>query len=155
MKVIFLEDVASIAKAGEIKEVADGYGRNYLIPNNLASLVSPETIARFEAQRKAQAIKQAQTEAELIELAKQIEGKEVVIKAKVGAKDRLYGSITNADIASELETTTGVAIDKRKIELDDPIRELGSFDIAIKLGKDLSPKIKVIVSEEEPKAVDG
>jgi large subunit ribosomal protein L9 len=155
MKVIFLEDVANIAKVGDIKEVADGYGRNFLIPKNLAALVSPETTARLEAQRKSQAKKQSQTETELADMAKQIEGKEVVLKAKVGAKDRLYGSITNADIAAELERATGVAIDKRKIELGEPIRELGSFDIAVKLGKDVIPKIKVIVSEEEAKADAG
>jgi large subunit ribosomal protein L9 len=155
MKVIFLEDVASIAKAGDIKEVADGYGRNFLIPKKLAALVSPETTSKLEAQLKSQARKQSQIDAELAGIAEQIEGKEVVLKAKVGAKDRLYGSITNTDIAAELEKITGIAIDKRKIEMDEPIRELGSFDIAIKLGKDLIPKIKVTVSEEEAKAGAG
>ena len=151
MKVIFLEDVANIAKTGEIKEVADGYGRNFLIPKNLAALVSPETTARLEAQRRSQANKKVQIDSELANIAKQIEGNEITLKAKVGAKDRLYGSITSADIATELEKITGVAIDKRKIELDEPIRELGSFDVAIKLGKDVIPKVKVIVSEEGAK----
>ena len=151
MKVIFLEDVANIAKTGEIKEVADGYGRNFLIPKNLAALVSPETTARLEAQRRSKANKKVQIDSELANIAKQIEGNEITLKAKVGAKDRLYGSITSADIATELEKITGVAIDKRKIELDEPIRELGSFDVAIKLGKDVIPKVKVIVSEEGAK----
>jgi large subunit ribosomal protein L9 len=155
MKVIFLEDVANIAKAGEVKEVADGYGRNFLIPKNLAALISPETIARLETQRRAQSNKRVQIDAELANMAKQIEGKEVILKAKVGAKDRLYGSITSADIAAELEKITGVTIDKRKIELDEPIRELGSFDIAIKLGKDVIPKVKVTVSEEGAKQGAG
>ncbi len=155
MKVIFLEDVTNTAKAGEVKEVADGYGRNFLIPKKLAALLSLETTAKFEAQRKSQASKQTQIEAGLANLAQQIEGKEVILKVKVGAKDRLYGSITNADIAAELERTMGVTIDKRKIELDEPIRELGSFDVAIKLGKDIMPKVKVIVSEEEPSSGAG
>ena len=149
MRVIFLEDVANIAKAGEVKEVADGYGRNFLIPKNLAALVSPKTTARLEAQLRAQSNKGVQIDAELVNMAQQIAGKEVVLKAKVGAKDRLYGSITSADIAAELERITGVTVDKRKIELDEPIRELGSFYVAIKLGKDIIPKIKVTVSEEE------
>lgn len=155
MKVIFLEDVAKIARAGDIKEVADGYGRNFLIPKKLAAPASPETTARLEAQLKSQANKQFQTEAELVNTAKQLEGKEVIIKAKVGAKDRLYGSVTSADISAELEKITGITIDKRKIELDEPIRELGSFDIAIKLGKNIIPKVKVTVSEEGPSSGAG
>ena len=149
MKVIFLEDVANIARAGDIKEVSDGYGRNFLIPKKLAALVSPGMTTRFEAQFKSRVKKQSQTEAELVNIAQQIEDKEVILQAKVGANYRLYGSITSADIATKLETMTGIAIDKRKIELDEPIRELGSFDITIRLGKDILPKIKVTINEEE------
>jgi len=155
MKVVFLEDVANIAKAGEVKVVADGYGRNFLIPKKLAALVSPETITKLETQRLMQANKKTQIESELTKIFSQLEGKEVILKAKVGAKNRLYGSITSADIAAELERVTGVTIDKRKIELDEPIRELGSFDIAIRLGKDMIPKVKVVVSEEEADSSAG
>jgi large subunit ribosomal protein L9 len=149
MKVVFLEDVAGKARAGEVKEVADGYARNYLIPKNLAALASPEATIRLEASLTEQANKQAQAEGELIKMAEQLEGREVTLTAKVGAKNRLYGSITSADIAAELEKTSGITIDKRKIELDEPIRELGSFDIAIRLGKDIMPKVKVTIVEEE------
>lgn len=115
MRVIFLEDVPNVAKAGEIKKVADGYGRNFLIPRKLALLAdSPESV-RVEAQREAA---QKKTGGESAYLAQQLEAKEVTLKARVGAKDRLYGSITSADIAAELESATGLAIDKRKIELD-------------------------------------
>lgn len=147
MKVIFLEDVPKVAKLGEIKEVADGYGRNFLIPKKLAALAVPGITDRLEAQRRAQAKKQAQIEAELVGLAKKLDGKEIILKAKAGTKDRLYGRITSADIAAELEKTTGVAVDKRKIELDEPIRQLGSHEVTIKLGKDIMPKIKVTVTE--------
>lgn len=149
MKVVFLEDVAGTAKAGDVKDVADGYARNFLIPRKLAALVSPEATGRLEARQKVQANKQAHIETELAEMAARLDGKEVMLKAKVGAKERLYGSITSADIAAELEKTTGITVDKRKIELDEPIRKLGSFDIAIKLDKDILPRVKVIVSEEE------
>ncbi len=149
MKVIFLEDVPKVAKLGEIKEVADGYGRNFLIPKKLAALVAPGVTDRLEAQSRAQAKKQSQIEAEMAQMAKELDGKEIILKAKAGAKDRLYGRVTTADIAAELEKTTGVAIDKRKIELEDPIRELGSYEVLIKLGKDITPKIKVTVTEEE------
>ncbi len=149
MKVVFLQDVANVARAGEIKKVADGYARNFLIPKKLALLASPGITKAVEAQLKKQARSQAQTEAELLELANQLDGKEVSLTAKVGAEDRLYGSITAADIAAELEHTTGFTVDKRKIELDEPIRQVGSYEVAIRLGKDIVPKIKVTVSEEK------
>lgn len=148
MKVIFLEDVPKVAKLGEIKEVADGYGRNFLIPKKLAALVAPGVKDRLEAQRRALAKKQAQTTAKLAQTAKELDGKEVILKAKAGTKDRLYGRITSADIAAELERTTGVVVDKRKIELAEPIRQLGSYEVLIKLGKDIMPKIRVTVTEE-------
>lgn len=146
MRVIFLEDVPNVAKAGEIKKVADGYGRNFLIPRKLALLASSPESVRVEAQREAA---QKKMGGESAYLAQQLETKEVTLKARVGAKDRLYGSITSADIAAELESATGLAIDKRKIELDEPIHQLGSYEVAIRLGKDIVPKIKVTIIAEE------
>lgn len=148
MKVIFLQNVPNVARAGEIKEVADGYGRNFLIPKKLALLATPSTTSTIEAQRGITERSQAQTEAEMTERAHQIEGKEIILKAKTGAKDRLFGSITSADIASELQNATGQVVDKKKIELAEPIRQLGSYEVAIKLAKDIAPKIKVIIEKE-------
>ena len=85
----------------------------------------------------------------MLALARQLDGVEVILKAKVGATDRLYGSITSADIASGLEQAAGLVIDKRKIELVEPIRQLGSYEVAIRLAKDIVPKIKVNVTEQE------
>ena len=147
MRVVFLQDVPRVAKAGEIKEVADGYARNFLIPRKLALLARPQAISQLETRGRTE----AKEDTELTALAQQIEGKEVNIKAKAGAKDRLYGSITSADIAAELESTAGLAIDKRKIDLAEPIRQLGSYEIAIKLAHDIIPKIKVTVIEGEAK----
>jgi len=149
VKVIFLKDVPSVAKAGEIKEVADGYGRNFLIPKKLALLASPSALSTIEAQLRAEAKNQEQIRDELVELANQLEGKEVVLKARVGVEDRLYGSVTSADIAAELDSAGGVVIDKRKIELDEPIRQLGSYEVAVRLTQDIMPKIKVTVIAEE------
>ena len=146
VRVIFLQDVPNVATAGEVKEVADGYGRNFLIPRKLALLANSQSISQLETRDKVN----TQIKTELIELAHQLEGKEVSLKARVGAKDRIYGSITSADIASELNNTTGLVIDKRKIELDEPIRQLGSYEIGIRLAKDVIPKIRVTVTEEEP-----
>jgi large subunit ribosomal protein L9 len=150
MKVVFLEDVPNVAETGEVKEVADGYARNFLIPKKLAVLADARVSHLVEAQLKKKARLQAETEAEMRELARQLEGQEIVLKARAGAKDRLYGSITNADIADELEKR-GLVVDKRKIELDEPIREVGSYEIAIRLTRDIMPRLKLTVMEEEEK----
>ncbi|MFC1906412.1 50S ribosomal protein L9 [Chloroflexota bacterium] len=149
MKVVFIQDVSNVARAGDIKEVASGYGRNFLIPQKLALLASSPAVSAIEAQRKISTRNQQQTEAEVVELANQLDGREVILKAQVGVKDRLYGSITNADIATELESATGLVIDKKKIDLVKPIHQLGNYEVTIRLAKDVIPKIKVIVTEGE------
>jgi large subunit ribosomal protein L9 len=149
MKVVFLQDVPNVARAGEMKEVADGYARNFLIPKKLAAQADPKMMNAIEAQVRARARQVAQTEAEMTELASQLDGKEITIKARVGANDRLYGSITSGDIIAEIEKSFGVIVDKRKIGLEDPIRELGSHEVPIRLTKDIVPSITVTVSEEE------
>lgn len=148
MKVIFLQDVARVAKTGEIQEVADGYGRNFLLPRRLAVLATAGALKEMEALIKREASRRAKTEAELAELANQLNGKEVVLQAKAGVKEKLYGTITTADIAAELEHSHSLIVDKRKIDLVEPIRQVGSYDVAIKLGKELVPQIKVTVVEE-------
>ena len=149
MKVIFLQDVPKVAKAGEIKEVADGYGRNFLIPQNLALLARSSTISMAEVQQRIKEQKLSANMTELTQMADHLEGKEITLQARVGSKERLYGAITASDIASELESATGIAVDKRKIELNEPIHQIGSYDIAIRLAKDIVPKIKVTVKEKE------
>ena len=154
MKVIFLEDVPDVAQAGEVKEVASGYGRNFLIPRGLAVLAEPQAIKLAEVQRRVKAREQAESEVEIEELARELEGREITIEARVGAKDHLYGSITNADSAAELKSSARLVIDKRKIELTEPIRQLGSYEVSVKLAKDIISQIRVTVIEEvekEPK----
>jgi large subunit ribosomal protein L9 len=148
MKVVFLKDVPNVARAGEIKEVANGYARNYLIPQKLATLAVAETINLVQAKIASQARTEAKTEAELLELASQIEGKEVNIEARSGGKEKLYGSVTAADIAEELEKLAGSVVDKRKIKLDEPINQIGSYDVTIRLSKDITPSVKVTVTEK-------
>jgi large subunit ribosomal protein L9 len=149
MKVIFLQDVPNVARAGEMKEVADGYARNFLILRKLATQADPKMMNAIEAQVRARARQVAQNEAEMMELAEQLEGKEVVITARVGANERLYGSITTGDIIVELEKSFGIIVDKRKLELENPIRELGSHEVPIRLTKDIVPSIMVTVTGEE------
>ena len=108
MKVVFLQNVPNVARAGEIKDVASGYGRNFLVPKKLAVPASSSAVSLMEAQSKIIARNQQQTEVELAELANQLEGRDVFLKAQVGAKDRLFGSITNADIAEASRITSPV-----------------------------------------------
>lgn len=149
MKVIFLEDVPNVAKSSEIKEVAEGYGRHFLIPRKLALLANAQALHAAKAQLEKRARLQAHTEAELLELSNQLNGREIIFEAKTGGKERLYGSITTADIAAELERSAQLVIDKRKIELEEPIHQVGSQEVTIRLGKDIAPKIKVTVKEKE------
>ena len=144
MKVVFMEDVPNVGKAGQIKEVADGYGKNFLIPHKLAMPAKAGDIKNVEAQIKARARVAAKTESEMKALAAELEGKEITIKAKVGQQGRLYGSITSADIAVGLESSMKVNID-----LMEPIRSAGTYEVPIKLGKDIAAKIKVTVVSEE------
>jgi large subunit ribosomal protein L9 len=149
MKVIFMEDVPNVGKAGQIKDVADGYGSNYLIPHKLAVAAKPGDIKNVEAQIKARARVAAKTEAEMKALAAELENKEVTIKAKVGQQGRLYGSITSADVSAALESSLKVNVDKKKIELAEAIRSIGTYEATIKLGKDITTKIKVTVAEQD------
>jgi len=149
MKVVFLKDVPNVASAGQMKEVADGYGRNYLIPKKLAVLATSAELKKLEAQRQAEARREAKFGAEAGALSQAIASLEIKLSAKVGEQNRLYGSITSGDIAAEVQRLTGKEIDKRKVELAEPIKELGSYEIPIKLSKDITAKVKVLVEEKK------
>jgi large subunit ribosomal protein L9 len=144
MKVIFLEDVTNVAKAGDIKEVADGYGRNYLLPKNLAMVNRPGAVANIKKLIEAKAELE-----QFKKLAAEIDGKQVTFQVKMGAKDRMHGSITAANVATELQNVIGQPVDKRKVDLAEPIKTLGSYDVTVKLAKGIEPKIKVNVIEKE------
>ncbi len=149
MKVVYLQDVHNVARAGEIKDVADGYARNYLIPKQLAAQADPKMMNVIEARIKASARIVAQTEAEMLELAGLLDSQEITLKARSGVEGRLYGSVTPADIAAEIEKVTNCVIDKRKIELENPIRQLGSYEVPIRLTGEIAPTIILTVVEEE------
>jgi large subunit ribosomal protein L9 len=149
MKVIFIEDVTNVAKAGDIKEVADGYARNFLIPKKMAAVATASSISKAKIQMEKRIREKAKTEAEFKELAAQLEGKEVILTAKTGGKEKLYGSITSEDIASGLKTSYGVVVDKRKIEIPESIRQVGTFPVIIRLTADIAANISVNVKEEE------
>jgi large subunit ribosomal protein L9 len=149
VKVVFLKDVPPAGKVGEIKEVADGYGRNFLLPKKLAALAKPSALKVLESQIKKEIENQKLVDAELQELARQLEGLSMSLKARVVEDERLYGSIRDNDIAAEINSLTGIDIDRRKIELAEPIHQVGDYEITVRLSRDLTPKIKVIVAAEE------
>jgi large subunit ribosomal protein L9 len=146
MRVIFTEDVPNVARSGQVKNVADGYARNYLIPRKLAVLASKSVLNAMAAKIEARVKADAQMEADSVKIAELLNGKEVFIEAKSGGKERLYGSVTSADIAAALEESTGFEVDKRKIKLPENIHQLGTYNVEIKLAKDITPVIKVTVT---------
>lgn len=148
MKVIFTQDVKGKGKKGEVKNVSDGYARNYLLKNNLAVEANNANISALEAKKNKQD-KLAQEELEEAnQLSDTLAKLTVELKAKAGEGGRLFGSITSKQIASELKKRHKINIDKRKIELDDPIRALGFTNVPVKLHPEVTGTIKVHISEE-------
>jgi len=145
MQVLLLKDVDQVGQAGEVKRVADGYARNFLIPRGLATIATPGAIKKAELEREATARRQAKELSEAQALAQALNGRTVSFQARAGEQDRLYGSITKADIAEELEKQVKQEVDRRKIELDEPIKELGTHSITIHLAPDAEATINVVV----------
>ncbi|WP_017471562.1 50S ribosomal protein L9 [Amphibacillus jilinensis] len=147
MKVIFTKDVKGKGKKGEVKNVSEGYARNYLLKNNLAVEATPGNLKGLQAQKK----KEQQKEQEIVEEAKQLKetlkNLEVTLKTKAGDGGRLFGSITSKQIAEQLEKNHKIKIDKRKIELDQPIRTLGYSNVPVKLHPEVTGEIRVQVTE--------
>ena len=148
MKVIFLKDVSHKGKKGEIKEVAGGYARNYLLPSGLALLATPANVKRIAVQSEANKHKEIRAQEEIDQLINIIEGKELRFKAKAGDKGRLHGSITSSHIAEQLSGLVGYDIDKKKIILDEPLRQLGTHEVKVGFSKEKEAKIKVLIEEE-------
>lgn len=148
MKIILLQDIEGLGKAGDLKEVANGYARNYLLPRRMAAGATPSLVAnrsqRIAAeQRKVE--KQTERDRQLAERLTQIT---LTFKAKVGRQGRLYGSITSQDVASALRDAEGITIDRRVIDLSEPIRSLGTFSIPVKVATNQESKLTVNVIDE-------
>ncbi len=148
MEVILREDVAKLGHAGEIVKVKDGYARNFLIPKSLAYVATPGFKRRHEAEQKARRDKIAFVQGEAEGLAATLSALELQFTAKSGDGDRLFGSITTADIAEKL-AAAGHDIDKRHIELSEPIKMIGEVRVPIRLHPNVRPEIKVTVTKEE------
>ncbi len=146
MKVILKQDIPNLGDAGEIKNVSDGYARNYLIPKKLVIPLTASSKKALEHQKKIIEIKKQKRKKQILELSKSYESIEVLeIPVRVGAKNKLFGSVTNAMIAKALEEKTGQPIDKRKIQLSAPIKQLGEFKVTLHLSEELQIPLKINV----------
>jgi large subunit ribosomal protein L9 len=144
MRVILKQDIPSLGRAGEIKEVRDGYARNYLFPRGLVMNADGRSVKEKAFLEQVQARKIAKRRKSAEELASQLNGKEVTLPAKVGAENRLFGSITNIQIAKQLEAM-GYTVDRRSIVLDENIKALGNYKVQIKLHDGVSATIQLHV----------
>ena len=154
MEVILKEDVAKLGARGEVVSVAEGYGRNFLLPKKLAVEATKANKSVIEQMKASSVRKVAKEKGDAELLAKQFEGVSLQFTRKAGEHDALFGSVTSADIAHELEAK-GFNVDRRKIELDQPLKSLGEFSVALKLHRDVTVQIKVLVAKqdsEEPSA---
>jgi large subunit ribosomal protein L9 len=149
MKVLLLQDVYNLGQAGEVKVVADGYGRNYLLPMGLATLATPAALKRAERIKQIALEKRAREKADAEALAQLIGNLTLTLHARAGEKGKLYGSITANQIAQALAKKIGIeAFDKRKVILREPLREVGTYNVPIRLSADVTPSVTVVVLPE-------
>ena len=148
MEVILREDVEKLGSRGEVVKVAPGYARNFLLPKRLAVAATESNKKIVEQERQAHLRKEAKLISEAQDLAKLMLGVAITIKQKAGEADQLFGSVTSKDIADAL-AAKNYSIDRRKIQLDEPIKQLGEYTVPIKLHKDVTVDISVLVAKEE------
>lgn len=151
MKVVLTQDMHKLGRAGEVKKVADGYARNYLIPQGIAIPATPAALKKVEAIKRRVAREQEKLAAEMAGLAGRINGMILTFHARAAETGKLYGSITPHDIVKALAQQTGVEIDRRKVE-SEPLRELGTHQVKIHLGAELEPEITVHILREGEEA---
>jgi large subunit ribosomal protein L9 len=148
MRVILREDMENLGAAGEVVSVRDGYARNYLLPRGMVALATEKDVAKLEHERRVIAVRNAKLAKELAGEVEKLQQVSVSLARATGEGDKLYGSVTNRDIADALKEQ-GVTVDAKKIHLDEPIKALGMTEVSIKLGKDAVAKVKVWVVKKE------
>ncbi|HEY5056837.1 MAG TPA: 50S ribosomal protein L9 [Acidobacteriaceae bacterium] len=147
MEVILKEDVLKLGHRGDVVKVADGYGRNYLLPGKLAIEATAANKSVIEQMKHSAVRKLAKEKVEAEELSKQLDAVELVFERKAGESEHLFGSVTSSDIAGQL-AEKGYTVDRRKIALDEPLRSLGEFHVPIKLHREVTSHLKVTVKAE-------
>jgi len=153
MEVILKEDVAKLGSRGDVVKVSEGYGRNYLLPRKLAIEASAANKAVIEQMKAAAVRRQAKEKSDAELLAKQFDGVSLQFTRRAGENGQLFGSVTSADVAHELEHR-GFKVERRKIQLDEPLKALGDFNVAIKLHRDVTTTVKVTIAKEAEAAVE-
>lgn len=148
MKVILVEDVPKLGKRGSVVEVADGYARNYLLPRKLAVLATEERLEELNREKAREERKKQKELEEARKLARILEGSTITLVARAGEGGKLFGSITNKEIAQAIENTFHISIDRRKIELEEPLKVLGSYPVILRLHPEVQAKITVEVVTE-------
>ena len=148
MKIILRADVANVGKKGDLLDVADGYARNYLVPKGLALKAHPGAVAQAASMRRAREVQDAREREEAEALAQRLVPVVFRVEAKAGAEGRLFGSITATDVSSAVEAQTGVAVDRRRVHLEEPIKSLGVHQVPVKLHADVEFQLTVEVSAQ-------
>ena len=147
MKVILLQDVKGKGKKGQMLEISDGYARNFLLPRKLAVEATADAVNTKKMNDKAAAEKAAKERAEALEISRQLREMTLVVTAKGGGAGRLFGSVTNQEIADALKEKSGISLDKRKIVINDPIKSVGTYTVQCKLGYEISAPLTVKIEE--------
>ena len=147
MKVILLQDVKGKGKKGQMLEVSDGYARNFMLPKKLAIEATTDAVNTMRMNDKAAAEKAAKERAEALEISKKLREMTLTVTAKGGGAGRLFGSVTNQEIADALKAKSGITLDKRKIVLSDPIKSVGTYTVTCKLGYEISAPLTVKIEE--------
>ena len=147
MKVILMQDVKGKGKKGQMIEVSDGYARNYMLPRKIAVEATADAVNTMRMNDKAAAEKAAKERAEAMEVSKKLRDMTLVVKAKGGGAGRLFGSVTNQEIADALEKNSGIKLDKRKIVISDPIKSVGTYTVNCKLGYEITAPLSVKIEE--------
>lgn len=147
MKVIFLQDVKGKGKKGQMMEISDGYARNYLLPRKLAVEATADAVNTKNMNDKAAAEKVAKERAEAVEISKKLRDMTLTVAAKGGGAGKLFGSVTNQEIADALKANAGITLDKRKIVISDPIKNVGTYTVQCKLGYEITAPLTVKIIE--------
>ena len=147
MKVILLQDVKGKGKKGQMLEVSDGYARNYMLPRKIAIEATADAMNTKKMNDKAAAEKAAKERAEAVEVSKKLRDMTLVVTARGGGAGKLFGSVTNQEIADALKAKTGIALDKRKIVISDPIKNVGTYTVQCKLGYEITAPLTVKIEE--------
>lgn len=148
MEVLFVQDVPGIGKAGQTKKVSDGYARNYLLPRHLAVIATQGAVKQADALRQASIKKEAETKDEATALATHLANAHLIFRMKAGESGRLFGAITAADIAEALQRDHKISVDKRRIGLEHPIKDLGEHQVPIKVHPEVNASVTVVVERE-------